>query len=373
LPISIQPYRQEHEKAVHDFNQRLQSAGAGADLVFYERAEPRWLPSVGSSSLFNEYFLAVDDGIVRGGYALKRQNFAFADGSIRSIGYYHHPLSEGIVNRAHAVVGAMLLRDALERSPLLYCLGMGGYDRPLPKMLMRLGWSHSLVPFYFRVVRPSRFLREMQTLRTSPVRRFMMDFAAYSGIGWAGLKAFRLFSRFRARQSTGCVVEVVEEFEAWTDMLWQQAQTEYAMSAVRDSATLRILYPSTEKHLTRLRVQRDGRDVGWAVVGERRRNSKYGSLRVGSIVDCWAAPGYAPAVIHGAAEELVEMGVDMIVSNQSHKTWCEALERAGFLKAESNFIFAASKELAELLQPFNEKKSQVHFTRADGDGLPHNF
>ncbi len=115
------------------------------------RREPRWLARTAESRIYNEFFVAVDDGIVRGGYALKTQEFFFPDGQIRSIGYYHHPLSEGIVNQAHAMVGTLLLRDAMQRAPLLYCLGMDGYDHPLPQMLVRLGWAHCLVPFFFRM------------------------------------------------------------------------------------------------------------------------------------------------------------------------------------------------------------------------------
>lgn len=374
MPIVIQPYRQENEKAVKEFNQRLQAGGAEADLVFYEKAEPRWLPpSGGNPFLFNEFFLALDGEIVRGGYALKHQIFAFADGSTRNVGYYHHPLSEGIVNKAHAIVGGLLLRDAMQRSPLLYCLGMGGYDRPLPKMLVRLGWSHYLVPFYFRVVHPARFLREMQTLRSSPMRRFVMDMAAYSGAAWVTSKTFHLFKRLLAPRSAICKVEVIEEFGAWADTLWQQSQRVYAIFAVRDSATLCTLYPTTDRHFTRLRISRDGKAIGWAVVGEKRKDARYGLLRVGSIVDCWAAPENALPVIHAATQALEQAGVDLIVSNQSHRDWCTATETTGFLKAESNFIFAASKPLAQLLQPFEETKSHIHFTRADGDGLPRNF
>jgi hypothetical protein len=373
LPIVIQPYRKEHEKGVQEFNQRLQAAGAEADLVFYEKSEPRWLPPSGNPSLFNQFFLAIDGGIVRGGYALKHQNFAFSDGSIRSIGHYHHPLSEGIVNKAYAVVGGLLLRDAMQRSPLLYCLGMGGYDRPLPKMLVRMGWSHSLVPFYFRVVHPARFLREMQTLRTTALRRFVMDAGAYSGAASTASKIYYAWKKLLTPKAAACELAVVDEFGNWADLLWQRSQHAYAVSAVRDSATLRTLYPSTDRHFTRLRVSRGGEDIGWAVVGERRKDSKYGSMRVGSILDCFAMPNEAPHTIRAATEALERAGVDLIVSNESHKDWCAAMETVGFFKAQSNFIFAASKKLTEFLQPFEESKSRIHFTRADGDGLPRNF
>jgi hypothetical protein len=373
LAIVIQSYRPEHEEAVKEFNQRLLSAGADADLVFYERSEPRWLPASSNPTLFNEFFLAIDGGKVRGGYALKHQNFSFADGSVRSVGYYHHPISEGIVDKAHAIVGSLLLRDAMQRCPLLYCLGMGGYDRPLPKMLVRLGWSHYLVPFYLQIVRPARFLRDMQALRTSAARRFLMDIGAYSGVGGVAAKTFHLFRRLLAPRAAPCQVEVVDDFGPWADVLWQRCEQAYAMTAVRDSATLRCLYPGSDRHFTRLRVKCNGEDIGWAVVGEKRKDPKYGSLHVGSIVDCWAPPQDALAVIRSAAAALERAGADLIVSNQSHKDWCAALEAAGFLKAPSNFIFAASKKLAELLRPFEEVKCRLHFMRADGDGLPRNF
>jgi hypothetical protein len=373
LAIVIQPYRPEHERGVKEFNERLRAGGAGEDLVFYERAEPRWFPATNNSSLYNEFFLALDAGTVRGAYALKRQTFSFADGSIRTVGYYHHPISEGVVNKAQAIVGSLLLRDAMQRSPLLYCLGMGGYERPLPKMLLRLGWSHYLAPFYFRVVHPARFLREMQALRTSPMRRFVMDFGAYSGAAWAASRVFHLFNRFWAPRDAGCQVDIVDEFGPWADVLWQRSKGTYAMSAVRDSITLRTLYPASDRHFTRLRVRRNGTDIGWTVVGEKCTDRKYGSMRVGSIVDCWASPEDTLPIIRAATEALERARVDLIVSNQSHKNWCAALGAAGFLKAQSNFIFAASKKLAELLQPLEQTKSRIHLTRADGDGLPRNF
>jgi hypothetical protein len=65
--------------------------------------------------------------------------------------------------------------------------------------------------------------------------------------------------------------------------------------------------------------------------------------------------------------------MDLIISNQSHSRWCRALAKSAFLQAQSNFVFAASKKFAELIRPFDENKRRMHFTRADGDGLPHNY
>jgi hypothetical protein len=373
MSIVIQPYRQEHQPAVDQFNSRLRAGGADAEFVFFRSAEPRWLPKTEGSDLYQEYFLAIDNGTALGGYALKHQSFSFANGNIRTLGYYHHPLSEGIVNKAYAAVGSLLLKDAMNRAPLLYCLGMGGYDRPLPKMLVRLGWSHFLVPFYFNVLNPHRFLKQMQALRSSTGRKLLMDMAAVTGTGWAAMKTLQSVRRLGGPRVASFEVEEVEEFSDWADSLWDQSRTRYVLTAVRDRQALQRLYPASDKHFTRLRIRRKGSDVGWAVVGERRQDAKYGSMRVGSIVDCWAAPENALTVTRAATAALKRRGVDLIVSNQSHALWGRALEHSGFLRAQSNFIFAASKKLSMLLEPLHETNSGVHITRADGDGLPRNF
>jgi hypothetical protein len=372
MPIVIQPYREEHEPAVQEFNRRLQAAG-DTDLVFYKTSAPQWLPKVETHPVYNEYFVAVDSGAVRGAYALKHERVFVPGKSSVRVACYHHPLSEGIVNRSYASIGGLMVRDALSRQPQLYALGMGGYDRPLPRMLKALGWSLVSLPFFFKVVHPSRFLREMHALRTSALRRAVMNAAAVTGLGWLAISAAQRALRARAARMPQIVSERVDEFSSWADALWLQAREQYQMTAARDSDTLRRLYARTDEPFIRLRIRRDATDIGWAVVGKRRKDARYGSLRVGSIVDCWASPGNALAVAQAAAKELETQDVDLIVSNQSHTVWAQALEFCGFFNGPSNFIFAASKKYAEILQPFGENSRGFHITRADGDGLPRNF
>jgi len=374
MAIIIQPYRPEHESAVADFNQRLRQGNADENMVFYRQAEPHWLPRSAESRIYNEYFVAIDGSTVHGGYALKTQDFLFPDGQVRAIGYYHHPLSEGIVNKAHAIVGTLLLRDAMQRSPLLFCLGMGGYDNPLPQMLIRLQWTHCLVPFFFRVLNPSRFLKEMQTLRSSPSRRLLLDLAAHSGAGWAVSKLFSALHRQRSSAADSFeVANFGDEPDESVQDLWERARRICSFTAVRDGKALEVLYPRQETHLTRLIIKRNGGAIGWAIVGERRKDAKYGNLRVGSVVDCLALPGEMLAVVNRATETLASQGFDLILSNQSHEAWAAAFEAAGYHSGPSNFIFAASRKLGELLVPFEKVRSRMHMTRADGDGLPGNF
>jgi hypothetical protein len=266
------------------------------------------LAKIEGGNLYQEQFVALEGGTVRGGYALKRQSFSFPDGMVRSIGCYHHCLSEGIINQAYARVGSVLLMHALRQNQLLYCLGMGGYGRPLPNMLVSLGWSHCLIPFYLRVLRPYRFLRGMEGLRTSSVRRMLMDVGAISGAGWAGLNALRAVEHLRAPRVAPFSVEEFEEFSDWVDPLWERAKENYGLVAVRDAETLCLLYPTSFSHLTKLRVSRNGTTIGWAVVGERRKNARWGELRVGTIIDCWAVPGDELPVTRAATEALEQMG-----------------------------------------------------------------
>jgi len=372
LAIVIEPYRQEHEPAVQEFNRRLQQSSGDPDLVFSQSAIPRWLASANNNPVWNEFFVAVEGSSVRGAYGLKQEMVFVRGKGTHRVACYHHPLSEGIIDRKYATVGALLARDALARQPFLYALGMGGSDRPIAKMLKVLGFSLTPIPFYFRVVHPYKFLLEMQALRKARWRAILMNIAAVTGAGWIAIKSTQEASMLRSR-ARDFASDEISEFSDWADELWNQANSIVSMAAVRDANTLRLLYRPDVTSIKRLRVSRNNAAIGWAVIGQRRKDPKFGRMRVGSIVDCWATPENASAVIQAATQALERDGVDLIVSNQSHPVWCRAFETGGFLKGPSTFVFAASKKLTELLQPLEENRKSFHITRADGDGLPANF
>jgi len=369
MPITIVPYYEENIPAVVGFNQRLRAGGLPEDYVFSGSHIPPWLPPGGNAPVYNEFYLALEDGVVRGAYALKRQDFSFY-GNIRPVAYYHHPFSEGLVDRRYAQVGPQMMMQAMRAHPLLYLLGMGGYDRPLPRMMMALKWPHSLIPFFFRVNHPGRFLRKIQALRQSGARRAAAGLAAFSGIGWAGIHAIQAISGMRGLRARADAA-VVEEFDDWADEIWERRRSTFAMIAVRDARTLRTLYPAANPNFIRLKVTRAGREVGWVVAAIARKpdHPQYHDLRVGHILDGLASAEDATLVIAAAARALSERDVDVIVSNQSHFAWVQALRDCGFLKGPSNFIFAASRQLAAMLQPFEQAVSFSHWNRGDGDNL----
>jgi hypothetical protein len=267
-------------------------------------------------------------------------------------------------------VGVQLLLDAQQKQPLMYGLGMGGYDEPIVRLLQVSGWQMFDVPFFFKIVRPSRFLRDIVYLRRSAHRRLLFDMMAYSGLGWLAVRGVSGL-RHRATKLPGTVTAVtVDEFSDWADELWEANKIHYGMSAVRDSATLRILYPKEQQRFIRLQVRDQGRLIGWAVMlnSQLSEHRQFGNMRLGSIVDCFASPAEATAVIGCAKTFLQRQGVDLIISNQAHAAWGRALDACGFMRGPSNFIFAASKKLAELLQTSRVDNNAIHINRGDGDG-----
>jgi len=366
--IHIVDHAPQRSEEVARFNGRLRARGTRPQ--FPAGPVPDWLPKVPGRTVFREYYLAVDPGgAVRGGYVLKHQEFRIG-GQTLSIGNYHNPVSEGIVDKAHAPVGLKMLLDAHRRQPLQYCLGMGSAARPLPRMLAGMRWSLWPVPFFFRVVRPFPFLRKTALLRRTAARRTLLDALAFSGLGWLAIHAVQTARRRRFRAPAGLRVECVDEFGDWADRVWHAAQHDYGMTAVRTGQILRILYPADDPRFIRLKISERGSPIGWCVLLATafRDHKQFGPLKVGSLVDGLARSADAPKVVAAATAELARRRVDLIVSNQSHRAWCDALDASGYLRGPSNFLFAASRELASRLEAARVAPDAIHLNRGDGDG-----
>jgi hypothetical protein len=368
VAIVIMPYTEDRVEAVKAFNARLRAGGAA--LSFPESHVPHWLPKVDGRSAYHEYFLAVDDDVVRGAYILKHQLF-WLGGALRQLAEYRLPFSEGQVDNQFASVGVQMYLDAMRKQPLLYTVGIGGYQEPAAQMLIKAGWSTWLVPFYFRVLRPANFLRNIVYLRTTPSRRLVLDAMAATGLGHLAVNAYQAL-KTRGRPRDASPFETSEEpgFGPWADEIWRASLDNYAMIALRDAATLDITYPASDPRWIRLKVSSDGRPVGWAVVLSvpMQDHNYFGNMRVGSLIDCLALPGMESKVARAAIAFLKRSGADIVVTNLSHRDWRTALEAAGCYEGPSNFIFAASKKVAALLDPFDANKERVHMTRGDGGG-----
>jgi hypothetical protein len=279
-------------------------------------------------------------------------------------------MSEGIINNNYRQVGVQLLRDAIEKQPILYGLGMGGYDQVITRMLSAARWSMLAVPFYFRVVHPGAFLKNLTYLRQQVVMARAIDAARLTGLGWLAISAYQAAHRDRSRRDPSVAAEPVSDFSDWADEVWRRSRDEYGLTAVRDLATMRILYPASETRFIRLLVTRRAEPIGWAVVLDTAlSNHKYfGDMRLGSIASCFGAPSDAVSVVAAAKAFLQSRGVDLIVSNHCHAAWCQAFRQTGFLQGPSNFILAISRDLTKLVESEGVRREDFHFNRGDGDG-----
>ena len=164
-------------------------------------------------------------------------------------------------------------------------------------------------------------------------------------------------------------VELVEQFGSWADAIWAMNLPHYSFAGGRDAAALNATYPPGGATFLRLRVSRGDSPIGWAVVQDSlpASNDHFGAMRVGTIVDGFAAPEHAGAVIRASADVLAQRGMDLIISNQSHHAWRRGLVEAGFLPGPSSCLFAAAPGLAGLIAKADPAGRAVHVNRGDGD------
>jgi len=366
MNIQIQPYQARHIPLVKQFNKRLENGNALSR--FPESNTPSWLPKSESSRLYQEYFLAINNGTVRGGYILKYQEF-FINGQIIPIAAYQLPISEGIINPDFVNIGMLLTLTALKKSPELFVLGMGGYSEKLPQLLKAMRWSICEIPFYFKVIDPFNFLRKISFLRKTLLRKVLFDSLAYTGTGWLAIHAFQALRSRKIRPGL-LSVNQIEAFDEKADFLWNEVKNDYKMIAVRNQETLNILYPKSSSRFKRIEIFEDQQYIGWAVLLDTpmSNHKQFGSMRVGSVVDCLAHPTNACKILSCATNYLIKRKVDIIVANHSHVMWKDSFNQLGYIQGPSNCLFAASRDLAKDIRLFEANEKQIFFMRGDGDG-----
>lgn len=371
MPILIEPYLPARVAAVKAFNQRLRDGGERVFSIA-ETPVPKWLPPGAGETLYEELFLATDGASVHGGYVLKHQTFAVSEDEV-PVGFVYSPVSEGIVARQYGSVGLKLMSDAVRRSPLLYCLGMGGTHNALPQLLKAMGWTLTPVPFFFKVVNARAFLSNLTYASRYPGGRIATRVLAHSGLGWLGNAVVNatVARSYAANADLECAE--IASFGPEADVIWSAGRPACSFAAMRDRHSLNRLYPASDLRGIRLLMQCAGKPVGWAVLLDSRfeNHAYFGNARVGSMIDCFAVPGHEHDVVHGAMRHLQARGVDLMVSNQGHGGWGAALGRAGWLGGPSNFILAVSPKLADRLARIDNTSARIHMTRGDGEGPTH--
>lgn len=365
--MEIVAYSSARRGAVERMNAKL--AAAGSEWRF----EPEERPTDADQlSVWTESFVAVEDDEVYGGYILKHQAFLLAGRPI-DVADLQMPLSVGEVDSAFSRVSAALLIDVLRRSPCVYALGLGSEDTQFARLLTAAGWRHIAVPFYFSVKSPNRFARNIRLpsdkARAERLLRVLARFQLAS-IAFRLRKFVSSRTSSRQRRPAPAQAREVSSFDGAADDLFATHASSYSLLGDRRSAALSSLYPVDDARYLRIIVQRDGQDIGWAVLLDTQmQNDKYfGDMRVGSLVDCFSAPEDAQAVVAVSDDILTDRGVDLAISNQLHPAWCAALEAAEYQSGPSNFFFYFSEDLAAELAAIPDSENGIHLNRGDGEG-----
>jgi hypothetical protein len=371
MAIRILPHSEEFRDAALAFNLRMRAAGSPWGV--YVEPECDWLPKRPGRRVWREHHLAIDDqGAVHGGFTLKPQEW-WVQGGTQVVTDWQGPFSEGSVDSAYAMLAVKLMRDMVSKRPALFSWGHGGGDQPVVQMLRKMGWLIHETPLCLLVLNPFRFLRRTAFLRRSASRRFALDAAAFSGIGSIGLRTLHFALRALRHKSFSATASTFDGFEPWADELWERCKHSYAAIALRDAESMNLLAPfSSWPPVTRLRVERAGDTIGWALVMHTRMHAdaRFGDLHVGSIVDCLANPLDAGEIVSASTQYLRAEGVDIVVSNQSHPGWISGFADNGYVVLPKLRLFVASPALRDLLTPFEQTAHGLHLTNMDGHG-PH--
>lgn len=364
MALAIAPYRPAHQPAVRAFNQRLEQGGVRFRFPDHDAcADPE------DATISHRGFVAVqEDGDVRGGYLVKEQDF-WLTGRRARMGYLHLPLSEGLIDRRYGALGVQLIVHALKRQPLLFGLGIGGYEEAFAKVVTALGWKLQSVPFLFKVVRPFRVARGLRALRTTRSRRLLGDLAAWTGAASVGAAVLQRPRGGRVPDAD-TTTALVPDCHDVADAVWAEYRAPYQLVAWRDRTALAAMYPPNSRDYLRFVARGPHGARGWAIALDTQMSGHkyFGDLRVGTIVDCFGDPACAAAMVGDVSMALARRGVDLVVSNQSSSVWTEAFRQNGFLSARSNFLFAASPALSKALGAHAGTVAACHLTRGDGDG-----
>jgi hypothetical protein len=364
VPTLIREMLPEDGEGIREFNSRLEKAGV--TFAFPVGSADLMQEDPGVDAPYQAAFVLSDGSAIRGGYILKSEQ-AFVGEQNFSVGNYQLPLSEGIVDRKYAMIGVQLIRDALGRQSRLYCLGMGNTARPLPRLLSKLGWTVSQVPFLFRIENARNFAKEIRWLRQRARLRLPLDLARYTGTlaGIVGLARLRR-RVFGSRVPASVTFAEVADFSEEIDELFVNVRGDYGLMCDRRAAAMRAKLPAKDSKLSRIVLRKSGKVAGWVVISVSQLSShtQFGNMKLGCLVDGLGAPADVGLLVGEACRRLEKARCDLLVSNQTHPAWIAALRGQGFFHGPSNFILALSPPLAACQTGVH----MAHFNRADGDG-----
>jgi len=357
MPTLIRELVDGDAESIREFNARLEKAGI--TFAFPVDSSKLMQKAPGADAPYQTAYVMSDGSSVRGGYILKSEQL-FIGAQSFPVGNYQLPLSEGIADRKYAMVGVQLIRDALARQSRLYCLGMGNTARPLPRLLSKLGWTVSKVPFLFRIENARNFTKEIRWLHQRAYLRLLLGLARNTGTLAGIVGSARLWRRVLGfRPPAGVSFVEVADFPEEIDELFANVRGDYGLMCDRRAAAMRSRLPANDSRLLRVLLRKSGKVAGWVVisVSQLANHTQFGNMKLGCIVDGLAAPGDVGLLIGEACRRLEAASCDLLVSNQTHPVWIRGLRGQGFFKGPQISFLLFHRRWRRPTRPFRLRTS----------------
>ena len=119
-----------------------------------------------------------------------------------------------------------------------------------------------------------------------------------------------------------------------------------------------------------LKVKSGKQVIGFVAVlfKSMHNHSRFGSLRVGTIVDAFGPLEHCARIVAAATNFLGQKDVDLIISNQTHPSWLQGFRANGFHLLQGRRMLALSKSLRQQWGSTQSSLPGLHLTNLDGDG-----
>jgi hypothetical protein len=368
--VVFRPRTAQDQAAVERFNHRM--VDGGSENQVSDTPYPFYGVNTDHVQVQTWVCAAADE--VHGAVTLKTLRF-HVSGADEVVAFYKYPVTEARVDKSYALLPVLQQKEVLKRFPLAYGLGVGSLEAPVAQLMIRTGWASLDTWFLFKVFRLNAFLKNIRILPRNPLIRRAMRVARVLGIGRLYDLAMRLSELCSA--SSQVAIERVDRWPVEIDTLWETTKGAYSLVGERSRAVLDVLFPPEQAVFKKVvvRMPDSQRLLGYIVyTAEHLRDHKhFGNMRLGAIVDVFAAPEDACLVLQAALTQLRSERVDLTVLNHIDERWGKAAQVAGMRRGPSNFFLFLSPGLRARFADLQSDARRFFFTRADGDGPIHLF
>jgi hypothetical protein len=241
-------------------------------------------------------------------------------------------------------------------------------DLPLGRMFEAMQWRTARLHLFLHPIRVGRICGERRRLLAG--HRLLSALAGAFHYTKAAQATSLALATYRAALQPRSEAVEVTHFGQWADSLWEAALTKYKILTRRDAATLNRLYRPGDRRLRRLRILREGKDIGWLLLALRtlQHHPQLGSLRTCVLVDALSQPEDAVEVMRVGLKAAAAAGADVCMGWWSHSAWRRAARRAGFFGVRSGLTLYVPPKAKPPLLSAELPIESAHFTRGDCDG-----